>query len=82
VAVTVTVLVGAAVGVEEPQAAASRASEVRQNPASALRPVIVDALMMDVLLVGLPLLMTPAGPPWLFRAPRHRITLRRKGPSP
>jgi hypothetical protein len=44
VAVTVTVLVGVAAGVEEPQAAV-RASEVRQDPARASRPVIADALM-------------------------------------
>jgi hypothetical protein len=45
VAVTVTVLVGVAAGVEEPHAAVRTTSEVRQDPASASRPVIADALM-------------------------------------
>ena len=45
VAVTVTVLVGAAAGPEEPHAVVSSASEARQDPASASRPVIADALM-------------------------------------
>ena len=45
VAVTVTVLVGVAPGVEEPHAVVSNASEVRQDPASASRPVIADALL-------------------------------------
>ena len=45
VAVTVTVLVGAAAGVEEPHAAVSKASEVRQDPASASRLMIADTLM-------------------------------------
>ena len=45
VAVTVTVLVGAAAGVDEPHAVARMASEARQNPATAGRPVVADALM-------------------------------------
>jgi hypothetical protein len=45
VAVTVTVLVGVAAGVDEPHPVARMASEVRQDPASASRPVIADALM-------------------------------------
>jgi hypothetical protein len=45
VAVTVTVLVGVVVGAEEPHAAVSNASEARQDPASASRPVIADAFM-------------------------------------
>ena len=44
-AVTVTVLVGVAPGVEEPHAVVSKASVVSQDPASASRPVIADALM-------------------------------------
>ena len=38
-------LVGVPAGVEEPHAAVRTASEVRQDPASASRPVIADALM-------------------------------------
>ena len=38
VAVTVTVLVGAAAGPEEPHAVVSSASEARQDPASAAGP--------------------------------------------
>jgi hypothetical protein len=48
VIVTVTVLAGAAVVPEEPHAAASKAIGVRQHTASIRRPVIADALMVNI----------------------------------
>jgi hypothetical protein len=51
VIVTVTVLAGLATAPEEPQAAASKATEVRQQAASIRRPVIATALMANIPLI-------------------------------
>jgi hypothetical protein len=48
VVVTVTVLVGAEAVPVEPHAAASKATEVRQHAASIARPVIADALTVNI----------------------------------
>jgi hypothetical protein len=68
VIVTVTDLAGAVVTPGEPQAAESKAVEVRQHTASILRPVIADILMVNIPFIRYAsLCTTPDG--WLrFRA--------------